>query len=413
MFFDLLLFDLDDTLIRSADLEPFRGVENTGRVPASYVNDLRTQARSRGDRIIYSGEFLAGLRRSHPQLRFAVFTCSPRVYASTLLDLFYPDFPWDAVVAYEDVARTKPHPDGVISAMRATGIEQPWKVVLVGDGVNDVTSAYRAGCWAFLDTTTWPAHRSQTHWRTLKMMPDAVFRRPNGLARALEHPQQGMPLFERLIHGDRRVESPEGRIERINHFPPCDAPENGIHLPIDVMGRLFSDYGDLDARRSWSAGTHSVLEHKDANEFPEAWVRAVRMYLERQPEVVSNQPAILTVIPAKPGRTPRLERLLTQIQRSHREIPIRGATRLAFQGVLQYRDGAQSHHGNHLGKSERFNNVRENLFVHPESNVRGKHVFVIDDVATTGASLYFADWYLSEAGAASVRCMALTKAISM
>lgn len=412
MFFDLLLFDLDDTLIRTADLEPFRGVENTGRVPTGYVNDLRERASSRGDRIIYSGEFLAGLRKAHPQLRFAVFTRSPRAYASTLLDLFYPDFPWDVVVAYEDVARTKPHPDGVLSAMRATGVELPCKAVLVGDGENDVKSAYRAGCWAFLDTTTWPAHRSQTHWWTLNMMPDAVFRGPNGLVRALEHPQQAMPLFERLIHGDKRVESPDGRIERINHFPPRDAPENGIHVSIDVMGRLFSDYGDLDARRSWSAATNSVLEHKDANEFPEAWVRAVRMYLERQPEVVANQPSLLTVIPAKPDRTPRLERLLTQIQRSHRENPIRGATRLEFDTVLRYRDGAKSHHRNHLGQNERFNNVRENLFVHPKAHVRGKFVFVIDDVATTGASLYFADWYLSEAGAASVRCMALTKAIS-
>jgi predicted amidophosphoribosyltransferase len=57
-------------------------------------------------------------------------------------------------------------------------------------------------------------------------------------------------------------------------------------------------------------------------------------------------------------------------------------------------------------------NVRDNLLVSPERSLHGTDVVVIDDVVTSGATFYYADRYLREAGASRVHCIALAQTIS-
>jgi len=56
---------------------------------------------------------------------------------------------FDTVVSYEDVERPKPHPDMVFKALRDVRVS-PRDALLVGDSVNDVISAKKAGVIAVL-----------------------------------------------------------------------------------------------------------------------------------------------------------------------------------------------------------------------------------------------------------------------
>jgi hypothetical protein len=243
----------------------------------------------------------------------------------------------------------------------------------------------------------------------MNMIPDAVIRTPGSLTAALEAPLRELPLLERLMYSDKPLGELEGRIHSENCFNPAAQRD---WVKIDVLGRMFSGYHELDVRRSWSPLTESIHNLKDAVDFPGTWINAIRTYLERQPAIRFNARSVFTVVPAKPNRTPRLEHLLGQVERSHNQTPIAGATNLSFASTMAYRDGVRSHNRDHLGRDERFANVRDHLYVLDGADVRGKSVFVIDDVATSGASLFYAQRYLLAAGARAVRCLSLSKAIS-
>ena len=144
-------------------------------------------------------------------------------------------------------------------------------------------------------------------------------------------------------------------------------------------------------------------------------IEAIRSFI--QSVILSNIPLlawgmetlVISVVPAKSGRVQRLEAMVAQIASSHAAISM-GIENIEFNpSLLMYLPGAQSHHGNGLNRNERFENVRDFLRANPASDVAGKHVVVIDDVVTSGASLIYSDIYLRAAGAASVTLLALTK----
>ena len=79
MAVQLLIFDLDDTLIRTGDLEQrFRGQQFLGRQSQQYVDDLRAAYRQDPARIVYSALTIVMLRARFPGARIGVFTRSPR-----------------------------------------------------------------------------------------------------------------------------------------------------------------------------------------------------------------------------------------------------------------------------------------------------------------------------------------------
>ena len=408
----LCLFDLDNTLLRTTDLEPFRGRDNVGVTSADYTRRLidaafgpRAPARH-----LYTQAQLTALRDQYPGVRWGVFTRSPRHYAATLLGNAYPAFQWDVVVGYEDVRNTKPHPDGVWVAGQATGMESTDQIVLVGDEKVDVVCAYRAGCWAFVDQTTWQP-REREHWWALERLPDALFEGADELAPLLANPGLRLPELEYLIAG-QQLEGRRRRVEKINHFFPRTM--GGGYVPIHVMGRLFGEYEEIRPRRQWHALTDQILAHKDATDFPAAWVDAIGSFVKNEGGFSRN--VVVTVIPFKPGRRPRLEALLGQVEAAHVPSPRRGSfippNDFEFvPDILAFRPGAVSSHGNHLNAQERFANVGDNLYVQRPDVVEGKHVIVIDDVVTTGASLLWAHRYLTQAGASRVSCLSLAQAI--
>ena len=152
---------------------------------------------------------------------------------------------------------------------------------------------------------------------------------------------------------------------------------------------------------------------KDAEAFPESWVGSLRDYFLYH-NAAGAEPRIITVIPFKPGRTPRLERLLAQIERAERAEPYHEAQKFEFiPDLLMFNEGAASSHGDHLNREQRFANVGEHLHVNRPDLAHGRHIVIIDDVVTTGASLLWADRKLRQVGARTVNCVAMTKAIGI
>lgn len=404
----LCLFDLDDTLLRTNDLDPFRGAANVNNSSQQYTNNLMAAYMGNPFRVIYTPQHHAQLRQAHPEMKWGVFTRAPRHYARTLLGAAYPGLHWDVVIAYEDVQRTKPHGDGVWAAMNQCGVQYVDQVALVGDEKHDIQAAYQGGCWSILDQTSWTRPWESSRYWAMERVPDAVIDKPSKLSSVLAHPKGFWPELEYHRDGDAAMAGRAPRFDTINHFFP--RPDRG-YVPITVLGRLFGEYDELRPRRQWHSLTDEIHAHKDAATFPAAWTQALRHHLYR---IGAAGDCLVTVIPFKPGRPARLEALLDQVRRSDAAEPIREGTTYTFApDLLAFRDGAVSSHGRHLTKEERFANVSQNLFVaHPEW-ARGRRIVVIDDVTTTGATLLWANRYLTSAGAQSVSCVSLTKAVGI
>lgn len=414
----LCLFDLDQTLVHTDDLEEIRIAAKNKHDDPAYVAQLsqlfkktrRNLILRNVPRNIYSADQLTQLRNQFPALKLGVFTRSPRLYANTILELAYPGFHWDIVVAYEDVANTKPFPDGVWLACNRYGLAVN-ECLLVGDEVVDVRTAYNAGIRVVLDQSHWPKKREPKHWNALNKIPDVFIKHPSFLPSVLNAPEDHLPLLEQLI------ESPQSngaRLDKINHFFPNITEAH----PIYVAGRSFSRYQSLSHRRQWHQLSNQIEVHKESTIFPDEWVLAIRIAVQQYQAAlqgsrdVTRQGLTITTVPPRPGRTPRLYYFLDQLQEAHRNDPFTNRFNVLFtKNVLGFRDGVQSNSGEHLNKDQRFTNIGEHLYVDQSNLVRGGCYLVLDDVVTTGASLLYCEQYLKEAGASHVVSFAFAHSI--
>jgi phosphoglycolate phosphatase-like HAD superfamily hydrolase len=407
--FKLCLFDLDDTLVRTDDLQVIREAGKEDSTQA-YKERLHQSLEKRGDRHIYSPELLKKIRATFPDLKLGVFTRSPRNYALIVLGWAYPDFRWDIVVAYGDVGRTKPYGDGIDEAMSKFGILHVKYLpvtMLVGDNSADIRSAYNCGCVALLDKGAWPSPRRTEHWRALELVPDAMIESPDQLLEVLANPSGFLPELERALVGDA-PHNGEARFDRIGHFFPGSAGGDDKPRQIHVCGRLFANYKSLRFRKGWHALTESIEANKQSDVFPEEWIATVRTFIAAQYRPFSS--VAVSVIPHRPDRKPRLENFLAQLQASLKAKPIPYRKIAVYPELLAYKEGVRSNHGEFLNRDERFANVRDFLFVkQSEVATSGTAVLIIDDVVTTGASLIYAQKYLMDAGARDVRCLAIAK----
>lgn len=410
--FKLCIFDLDQTLINSDDIKDIRekGKRNNTE---QYLISLEESLNEIEDRHIYSQANLDGIRAKFPEMKMGVFTRSPRSYAKFVLAWAYPKFKWDIVVAYEDVGETKPNGEGIDVAMEKFDIRQLDQIMLVGDGDSDVRAAYHAGCVVVLDKGAWPYKYTQDHWRALGHIPDAIISSPDQLIDVLKNPSGFLPELERLLVDGQR-EGGYPRFERINHFIPKSAGGDKTAFPIYVCGRSFSGYESLKWRRCWHELTKSIKDQKDSENFPDAWVDVVKDFISNEFPLLALAGSItVCVIPHRPDRKARLEAFLYQIENSFKDAGLREGAIKFVPDLLGYKDGVRSNSNDHLNQAERFENIREHLYVkRPEVLKVKPKVLVIDDVTTTGSTLIYAKKYLEAAGAGGVTCLSLAKNIS-
>ncbi|TKJ39314.1 MAG: hypothetical protein CEE38_00815 [Planctomycetes bacterium B3_Pla] len=126
------LFDLDQTLIDSAALEPLRDAhrwqEVISRMTETYViQDVIEVLRLLRDMAIPCG----------------VVTSSPQEYATKLLK--YHHIPYDSLIADEDVQFHKPVPEPIFRALESLGVSANNTCFYIGDSPADMEAAMRAG----------------------------------------------------------------------------------------------------------------------------------------------------------------------------------------------------------------------------------------------------------------------------
>lgn len=412
--FRLCLFDLDNTLVSTDDVEELRLASK--KPTEALLKQITAALEADEDRVIYSRDLLEQIRADFPELMLGVFTRAPKRYAETVLEWAYPDFEWDILVSYDDAKRTKPYGDGIDHAMAELEVEYLNEVIVVGDNDADIRSAYHCGCFVALDKSDWPGRLKPEHWRAMERMPDAIIDKPELLVEVLNFYERFLPELERLLEDGDKPLGIGYRFDKIGHFIPRDIGGDTTSYPIYACGRSFANYKSLKYRQKWHELTESIGENKEADSFPEAWIVAVRHFIESELAVLSlfkKTKVILTVVPHRPGRKPRLETLLAELDAHFKDDPIKRISVSTAPALLAYKEGVRSNHGEHLGANERFENVRDHLFVaQPKTIVADAIYIVIDDVVTTGASLIYAAQYLKDSGAKDVRRLAFAKNVS-
>lgn len=408
--FELCIFDLDETLIHTNDLEEIR-LSLANNDDEGILETLLETLEEDDERLIYSQDIIQEIIASHPDILLAIFTRSPRSYAETVLEWAYPEIEWDMLICYEDVRPTKPNGQGIKNIMEYFEIEDLTKVVMIGDADIDIKAAYNAGCVALLDQSGWPRSYSSEHWNAINLIPDAIIHEPGNLLDFLAEPHEYLPILECLLDSGNLDSK---RFDRIGHFIPRSIGGDTTSFPIYVAGRNFSNYESLYYKRAEHSLTESISSNKDSTEFPCEWVNTLREFIsEKCAGFFWTKTIIITSIPHRPGRIPRLENLLSQLITSLTDEPIQHCNVILATDLLAYRDGVRSQHGEHLNQGERFMNVREHLITSNVSRLSSvDEVVVIDDVVTTGASLIYAYKSLRDAGARSVTLFSLAKNIS-
>lgn len=407
--FELCLFDLDDTLIRTADLKVIREAGKNDNSDA-YKSKLLQAYRAKHGRIIYSDDLLKFVQEKFPNTKFGVFTRSPRSYARTLLQEAYDRVRWDVIIGYEDVKRTKPFGEGIHAAMEKVGLKYLNKVLMVGDGDADVRAAYNAGVAVALDKSTWSNNYSYDNWDALNHIPDMTLEEPSDVISALDALPKFQPNLEYLLSGYGKAPD-NSRFDRIGKFIPKAMGGGKTPYQVFTCGRSFANYDSVSERKKWHALTASIHDNKDSEFFPEPWIASICCFINRHIGSLNvGSPLIISVVPHRPGRQPRLECLLNQLRGYIQDNPFNGSQRILFRpDLLAYREGVRSNSNDKLNALERFANVRDHLYVRTPKDVAERNrVLVIDDVCTTGSSLIYAGIRLTEAGAGPVTRLAIS-----
>jgi phosphoglycolate phosphatase-like HAD superfamily hydrolase len=396
--FDLLLFDLDDTLIKSSHLAQYRGKDNIGNRSQDYLLALSHETKFLSHLIPEA--LLQKIKATFPDIRLGVLTRAPRAYADVLLTHCFPSINWDCVIAYEDVARTKPYPDGVYAAAKHANVLDMRRVALVGDEKTDIIAAYQSGAFAILFNHAWGADWSSKdnskrseHYKALELMPDAKINHPSEIVSILTNPWKYLPALESWRpKPDGDPSTCDMRLDTRNHFNnlPHEGPADWVVTK--VMGRYFASHqndSQFDFRRKSELHQLSkeILAAKDDKDYPDYWVVCCVRYISTLAEQLSRNGRDLVVcpVPARPGRYGRMERLIERISSR-----IGFVSNLTFEkNILHYKHGVTSN--KILNQDQRFMNVRDHLEVAEPAKIVKNEVMVLDDVVTSGATLYYAD----------------------
>ena len=344
----------------------------------------------------------------------ALVTRSPRRYAQILVNHFYPGIDWKCIVAFEDVSRTKPDPEAYRTAANIAGVADPARVLVIGDGKEDISAAYSAGFFVGLYMAGWGKEWRQSgqpdraqRYAAIDLLADAVLEKPRDILGVLFEPEKFSHRAEACLEPGHV--SPTHRVEAVNHFNNLiDArpPENMVRCT--VLGRYFSTNSSYGEKRSRHALTRALLTAKDTGLYSSALQGSLVSYLLAMANAhawLLDQPMIVCPIPARPGRKARVESLLANLA----DDPAAGKVIEVRNGLLTFRDGVQPN--KNLDKAARFSNIRDNLMLNGPESVKSRYVIVVDDIVTSGATFFYARQLLLSAGSPSVSCLALAQTV--
>ena len=400
--FDLLLFDLDDTLVLTAHLDNFRGRENVDNKSESYKKNLSEKALSL--KILIPETLILEIKKNFPSLKLGIFTRAPAEYTKIVLEACFPNIQWDCKVTFE-TAKAKPSPEGIVMSARSMGISNFNRIAFVGDDEHDVCAAYQAGCYSVLFRKGW---RGSVIYKALALHSDAMIDDPLDIINLLIKPKQYLLTLESCEHEIPKVIS--RRVDEQHHFNNSDEKKDDADfVKIYILGRYFSIYKpdyifDFSPKLKEHQLSADLLNFKITNKPLDIWVACIAIHIKK---ILSEKGSLMVCcIPAKPERFRRMEGLVDAIKDY-----LGPQDHLTFDaGVLEFKAGVVLN--KRLDANERYKNIKAHLLVSNPTDVQDKNIFVLDDIVTTGYSFYWAERYLKLAGASSIYCCALAKSIT-
>ena len=231
----------------------------------------------------------------------------------------------------------------------------------------------------------------------------------------LHSPEQGLPLLDVVIDGGNAAGA---RIDTLKHWSDIEpkVSHNGREISpsidVDCLGRYFASDTDFCLRRKDHGLTRIILDMKSGSEAPASLVSAVAGRIAARAFGLSQKKhgVVVCVVPGKVGGDERLERLLVTLQAECRRRT--GLEHVIFDSaVLGAREGMVSSYRMHLDKRHREENARNHLYLRSPAAVHDRHVILLDDVVTSGATLFHGSGRIAEGGALSVECIALAKTV--
>lgn len=393
-----VIFDLDNTLVGTTSLRKYREEKRFQEITDEMI------AKTKCYRPVVA--LLRKLREK--KVKIGVVTNSPKKYAERLLKHHALIDLIDTLVAYDDVgsAGKKPSPLGIRLAITKLKIpdNQLSRTAYVGDEYIDVTAAYRAGIIPLV--SSWASRESVT-------LPPAAEVSSGGLLEMADG------IDEYLLFAERCAERRSTDFNRkAARFLPIDQDGNVAtiveKLDTFCLGRYFGQRSPTTARLHDNHALSREIAKKDnktlkytlptwAEEMMAKVILASGQYLFEKDDI-----DIVTVIPGKKNKHPRLEIFLNGIEKLVRST----GRKIDFRSDLLYFDdgAAQSIRG--MSASSRHAELEKNLLSRG-TDLSGKNVLVIDDVITTGATIGRAIALLREARAKSVHGVSIAKTVSI
>jgi hypothetical protein len=407
--FDLLLFQLDDTLVGSGRLERFRDPGNVGNQSEKYRLSLWAEAQALTHMIPET--VLLQIRQTWPVLRLGVITSAPRIYARILLGACYPNIRWDCLEAFENFPAgcSMPNPAGVFRAARAAGVDDLSRTALVSSDAPDLIAAFQAGAHAVLFTSGRNGRNRSRQARARDLFPDAELSDPAELMQLISQSDRFLPALEAWLHGATCAEEPL-RVGVTRHFSAGLREAGTGWVDAYSMARYFrSGRYSYQSREHENCVRAGILAAKDGIPYPDAWADCCAAYILQYSKKL-GRPLVVCTVPSANSRCPAGRHRLFELSGRLRDR-LHQHPRILLQGdVLKYT--GETKQNKMLDRANRFRNVREHLHIGDNSSVRNSAVLVLDDVATTGATFFHATRILLNEGALSVHCLALAQTIS-
>ncbi|MDL0442605.1 HAD-IA family hydrolase [Vibrio alginolyticus] len=392
---DAVLFDLDDTLVSTSRLQAYReGGDREG------LKENLSQSKLFGP----VNDILKAVKDAGIPL--GLITNSPKWYTDEVLRYHDIDI-FDVTICYDDVGHDgiKPSDKGIRLALEKLNLTSRANVIYVGDQETDYIASYIAGVK--------PIAPSWAKRDPIGQIPAAIVNSETLIGNLSNYDE--LSLIADRTASNRAFNFPKKQMS----FIPLN--EKGELVPLRkeevkliAFGRYFSQSSTLTARLHEN---HALSKDIVAKELSETYI-VPEFYVDLMARVVETLPLwaleegkvfdIITVIPSKKNKNPRLENMLNRIAK-------KSLVKSEFiSDLFEFSAGAES-----LktlgGKERRMSELEAHLSVKQKykEHIVGKTVLVIDDVITTGSTFTHAFNLLETGGADYAFGACLAKTVSV
>ena len=390
-----VLFDLDNTLLNTDKLCDLR--ETGLEVEQKHLDML----------VLYPKTLYVLNELKARDLILGLITNSPKKYTMKILAQFkLTDF-FSTIICYDDVGASgvKPSPNGINMALSKLGLTKDDNVLYIGDHQKDFDAAYAAGVKPI--APSWGSRRN------IAQIPAAVMSADSLLLELSSFDE--IELFADRCAQHNTIDIPKKGL----YFAPLDLEGQVTALDknkikIITFGRYFSRKSELTVRYHEKHALSKTIFEKERNPSfvaPQYWVDLFKHFVLKAAEYFLAEGAnfdIVTVIPAKQGKNPRLENLLKRLSF---ELPGHIA---AIPDIFIFTPDAKSVK-TVGGATARDIEIKRTLSIKHKyiEHIKDKNILVIDDVITTGATLRNAITLLEQQGSGKVIGTCLAKTVSM